>query len=129
MMRKADSLMLIWFCVLVLFAFIGIFYSPLTVEYFPDFIRGMTSAVSVTVAIIAFLLVSASREELEGISKKRIKMYLVCIVLSVNMVIVSYWQMIQGLIETSLFVMTFAVLVAFVVLFNLVHVYITPEEK
>ena len=90
----------------------------------------MTSAVSVTVAIIAFLLVSASREKLEGISKKRIKVYLASIVfLSVNIVIASYLTMIQGFIETSLFAMTFAVLVAFVVLFNLVYIYITPEEK
>ena len=131
-MRKIDCFTLVWLIGLVLFSAILYFYFPHLLEgleYFEDFIKGLTSAVSITVAVIAFLLTSISREQLEGITTTRIYGYLFGIFFSLTMVLISYLQMIGGFIINSLFVMTLAFAVVFIVLFNLMTVYMDIKKR
>lgn len=131
-MRKIDCFTLIWLIGWVLLSIVLFFYFSHILkglEYFADFIRGLTSAVGITVAVIAFLLTSISSEQLEGITTTRIYGYLFSIFFALSMIIVSYIQMITGHIVNSLFVMMLAVAVVFIVLLNLMIIYMDIKRQ
>ena len=136
-MRKTDCFTLIWLIGWVLLSVVLFFYFSHIFEefeYFPDFIKGLTSAVGINVAVIVFLLTSISREQLEEITTTRIYGYLFGIFFSLGMIIISYLQMIARYVAYSLFAMMLAFAVVFIVLLNLMIIYMDikrqpPKEK
>ena len=99
------------------------------IQYFPDFLKGLTTAVGITIAVIVFLLTSILNEHPERITTTRTNYYLCGIVGSLILVIWSYWSMIVGKIEISLFSMTFAFALVFLVLFNSIAFYIEIAKE
>lgn len=93
------------------------------------FIRGLTSIVGITIAVIIFLLTSVLREHPKGITIQRILAYLLAISGSLTLVILSYMAMIRGEIQNSILEMTTAFGFVFITFFNLLWVYITSSQK
>jgi len=116
--------MILWICGMSLYITLGYSYQFLEAPpNFSDFIRGLTTAISISLAIIVFVLTSILRDYRDRITRHRVIPYLFGIFGSLCLLLLSYTSMIKGEFQDSISTILIAFIVVLGVLGDLLVFY------
>jgi len=134
-MRIYDSILFVFYLGAIVYVLVdwlmlgNIDVSQYELQYFPDFIRGFTTAIGISVAIIVFLFTSTLREYRKEFSKLRGASYVLGIYWSLFLVFLSYSFMLRGEIVASICSMVITFLLATGILVDFLVFYIVMSYE